>query len=424
MLALVALLVATLVGVALGRLTLPRQTAFRIVIALVLSFNVLWWLAADRRLAEGIGRRHQRAAARILCGAWVILVCWPVVGVLLAAKASPLFDLPVPSGMAVQLWHMGIAVYVVVGGAVKLPLRAGRWLARTTWRGEPIATSPTRRALLRQAAVYAPIVATGGGVLLGLKQQNGFEVNRRTLRLPRLPDRLAGLTVTHLSDIHVGRLVRPDHLPKVVDAVNRLASDLVFMTGDLVDLSNDLLPAGVEALAQIEAPLGLYMIVGNHDLIDDGEAFVRYCRQRGLRLLVNEHRDLSIGGERITLAGLGWSRTEHGTALRPGHVQLAERTLAGAPADRFTLVLAHHPHAFDALAARGVDLTLSGHTHGGQLMLVPPGFGDAGIGRLLFRYVRGLYRQGDSQLVVSSGVGNWFPVRLNAPAEITQLRLT
>jgi hypothetical protein len=82
--------------------------------------------------------------------------------------------------------------------------------------------------------------------------------------------------------------------------------------------------------------------------------------------------------------------------------------------------LAHHPHAFDAAAAAGVPLTLSGHTHGGQLMLNE----QLGFGPAMFRYWSGWYRKGVSQLVVSNGVGNWFPLRVNAPAEIIHLTLT
>ncbi len=92
--------------------------------------------------------------------------------------------------------------------------------------------------------------------------------------------------------------------------------------------------------------------------------------------------------------------------------------------DVFTIALTHHPHAFDPLAAMGVDLTLAGHTHGGQLMLTPPGFPyPIGAGNLLFHYIYGKYRQGRSAMYVTSGAGNWFPLRINAPAEIVQIRL-
>ena len=97
--------------------------------------------------------------------------------------------------------------------------------------------------------------------------------------------------------------------------------------------------------------------------------------------------------------------------------------MAKADPSLFTLALVHHPHAFDALADAGADLTLAGHTHGGQLMLTPQGFPHPVGGGLLFRYIWGEYRRGDAALYVTSGAGNWFPVRINAPAEIVQIRL-
>ena len=87
--------------------------------------------------------------------------------------------------------------------------------------------------------------------------------------------------------------------------------------------------------------------------------------------------------------------------------------------DAFAILLAHHPHAFDAAADAGIPLTLSGHTHGGQLMLSQ----NIGVGPMMFRYWSGIYQKAKSQLVVSNGVGNWFPLRINAPAEIAHITL-
>src|SRR2546421_1200827 len=96
-----------------------------------------------------------------------------------------------------------------------------------------------------------------------------------------------------------------------------------------------------------------------------------------------------------------------------------QRVCALRNRDQFQILLAHHPHAFDPAAAAGIPLTLSGHTHGGQLMLGE----HVGAGPILFRYWSGPYRKGDATLVVSNGVGNWFPLRVNAPAEIAHLTL-
>jgi predicted MPP superfamily phosphohydrolase len=115
-----------------------------------------------------------------------------------------------------------------------------------------------------------------------------------------------------------------------------------------------------------------------------------------------------VRGQAVRILGLRW---DEGDGIASD--------LARRDRDDFTILLAHHPDAFDAAAQADVPLTLAGHTHGGQLMLTP----HFGFGPWLYRYWSGLYRKGASQLVVSNGVGNWFPLRIGAPAEIIFLTL-
>lgn len=283
----------------------------------------------------------------------------------------------------------------------------------------------TRRAFVKTAVVTGPMLGLGGATVTARVQEGRLAVHRHAIAAPWLPARLRGLTITHVSDLHVGRHYRPHMLGRLVEAVNGLKSDMVVVTGDVVDVSNDMLPPAMEAIGQFEHRHGLYQCIGNHDEIDDRDAFVREMRRR-FTLLLNERRTLTIGGERLSLAGLDFSRGESSQGRRRGHSGDAAAALAGYDADREgpVIALAHHPHAFDALAARGVPLTLSGHTHGGQIMLTRPDSGlDAGAGRILFRYVRGWYETNGCRLFVNSGVGNWFPLRIHAPAEVVQIQL-
>jgi predicted MPP superfamily phosphohydrolase len=160
---------------------------------------------------------------------------------------------------------------------------------------------------------------------------------------------------------------------------------------------------------------GAYLCVGNHDLIEDGAEFVSRVKVRA-PLLVNESRVVSIRGCPVQLVGLPWNREE--VLIASSVRRLAGQITPGT----FPILLAHHPHAFDAAAAAGIPLTASGHTHGGQLMLGE----SVGFGPLLYRYWSGLYRKPEhngASLVVSNGVGNWFPLRTFAPAEIIHLTL-
>ncbi len=163
-------------------------------------------------------------------------------------------------------------------------------------------------------------------------------------------------------------------------------------------------------------------MLGNHDHLDDSPELVKRFRAAGLGLLLNESIEVPYLGCRILIAGIDF---EH----KPSRLaSLVDRTLSQGRRRRrhdLTLLLAHHPDAFDAACRQGVDLTLSGHTHGGQVVFSNArGIkGSIGLGSLAFQYPRGLYRHGNCYLYVSSGVGSWFPLRVNCPAEIALLTL-
>jgi uncharacterized protein len=152
-------------------------------------------------------------------------------------------------------------------------------------------------------------------------------------------------------------------------------------------------------------------------LIENGLEFERRVKASDIPFLLDESVIVSVRGSPIQLLGLSWTRARQN---RDQAISLSVRNLLEQrQADVFPILLAHHPHAFDAAAEAEMPLTLSGHTHGGQLMLNER----LGFGPALFRYWSGLYTRGESKLVVSNGVGNWFPLRTNAPAEIIHLTL-
>jgi predicted MPP superfamily phosphohydrolase len=163
------------------------------------------------------------------------------------------------------------------------------------------------------------------------------------------------------------------------------------------------------------APLA--MCVGNHDLFEDGRQFRRRIRAADLNLVANDVMPVTLRGQRIDLLGLDWGTpaAPRAAEIEPHMRDLLARHGGGSA---FPILLAHHPHAFDPARAAGIPLTLSGHTHGGQIMLTP----HFGCG-CVYKYYSGLYSKGNSRLVVSNGVGNWFPLRINAPAEIVHLTL-
>ncbi len=266
-------------------------------------------------------------------------------------------------------------------------------------------------------------VHLSGGRLAERGSVNQFCLNEQQIIVPSLPEGLEGLRIAHVSDLHIGDLVTPRMLPRIVEAVDSLEADLIAVTGDLIDLSMDPLDDVIEALQSLSSPLGTFLVPGNHDYLDDGVAFVRRVQASGLNLMVNQTARLSHNGHSVRIAGIDY-------ASKPNELnRLVRQTLADdatrESAD-LSLLLAHHPHAFDVVRHRDIHLTLSGHTHGGQVVLRqargpkrPISFSG-----LACRYEAGLYGEGDSQLYVTSGVGSWFPWRVKCPAEIACLTLT
>ena len=260
-----------------------------------------------------------------------------------------------------------------------------------------------------------------GRVVNARSVQHIHSINR-DIHTEHLPESLHGLRITHLSDLHIGHLHLPDLLPGIVDRCNRFEADVIAVTGDLVDLSLEPLDKVIEAMKHLTAPLGVYFVAGNHDKLLDGRRFAARMRQAGLKLLHNETTMVRARGCRIAIAGIDFERRRRALGQVVGDTLNRDPDFQGAD---LRLLLAHHPDAFEAAARHGVDLTLSGHTHGGQVMLSNQRGkkGSIGLGSMTYRYPHGLYRRGHYHLHVTSGTGTWFPMRLKCPAEVACLTL-
>jgi hypothetical protein len=271
---------------------------------------------------------------------------------------------------------------------------------------------------LRFGAALLPPVFTVGLTGVAMYQLNQVRVRRFVLPIADLPGALDGMTIAQVSDMHVGRFTKGEVLEKTVRLVNDLRADLVLLTGDLINDALADLDTGLELARKMEARFGLAIIEGNHDLIENPREFETRVRASGISFLLDQSTIMNVREFPVQLLGLRWTRAYgegRDAAIGAEVRKLLEQRSAGA----FPILLAHHPHAFDAAAAAEMPLTLSGHTHGGQLMLNE----QLGFGPAMFRYWSGLYERGASKLIVSNGVGNWFPLRVNAPAEIVHLTL-
>lgn len=376
--------------------------------------GLCWWASA--RVAKRKGPQWVIAifiAAQMLGLGWIVLsrvlrTDW--------AGMPPKFALS-----AVFIWHfIGLGLFVIVA-AVCLPVLLVKALVRLIGRKDAGISANenqwSRREFMRFAAALAPPVFTLSLSGIALAQLNNFRVRRFMIPIRDLPADLAGTTIAQVSDIHIGRFTSGRVLSRMVDVVNALNADLVLLTGDLINDALADLNDGLNLVRSMQSRCGSYLIEGNHDLIENGPEFERRVKASGIPFLLDESMIIPVRGTPVQLLGLSWTRARQNRdeAITASVNQLLQRRQPNV----FPILLAHHPHAFDAAAANQIPLILSGHTHGGQLMLNE----QLGFGPAMFRYWSGLYRRGQSQLVVSNGVGNWFPLRVNAPAEIVHITL-
>ena len=280
------------------------------------------------------------------------------------------------------------------------------------------------RAVLRHAALTRLPIQLSRGRLVQARSQQRLHVTETAVSLQNLHPDLHGLRITHVSDLHIGELIPVQRLPEIVRAVNGLNGDLIAVTGDVIDLHHGVLDDVIDALRQLRAPLGVYLVPGNHDYLHNGQAFIDRMLKAEMPLLINQHRRIARGSAAIDIAGIDYSnkRSRLDRYLRQT-LEPLDRTTSD-----FRLLLSHHPHAFDHAPAHDVNLTLAGHTHGGHVRMPANRRTDSkkrlGLGNLSFRYPHGLYENAGSYLYVTSGLGSWFPLRINCPAEIAQITLT
>jgi hypothetical protein len=380
--------------------------------------SIAWWIWADRRLSAMKTPRRWR----VLMGLALCLMLTGFVWVVLARRET--VDTPVPAALYAVVLLWGLIFLPMLG----LPMMTGWafWSIGENLRklirkpGKPrdsavdsLSKPMSRRELLGTAAVALPVIATFGVAGISLPQTKRFRVREISISLKDLPESLDGMRIAHVTDTHVGKFTRGRILDEIADTTNRLQADLVLLTGDLIDNSIKDLPAALAMIQRMDPRSGLFIIEGNHDLFDDPAEFVRSVRASGVNFLRNESAIAQVRSQAVQILGIAWNRHES---------QMTEDVAAVAKLrqpDAFPILLAHHPHAFDAATRHGIPLTLAGHTHGGQLMLTPT----LGVGPAMFNYWSGLYQNEGRSLVVSNGTGNWFPVRTAAPAEIVHITL-
>ena len=288
--------------------------------------------------------------------------------------------------------------------------------------GRRAVTSPagppalSRRQFLTRVTGGAALAVGSGSVASGMVEARGtHDVIDVEVVLARLPRALDGFTIVQLSDLHTGMTIDRAFVQRVVDRANQLSPDLIALTGDLVDGKVEDLRDDVAPLGQLRARHGVFAVTGNHEYYSGADPWIAEITRLGARYLRNERVTIGDGDASFELAGVD----DHVADGYPGHGENLPRALAGRDPSRALVLLAHQPRQVRRAARHGVDLQLSGHTHGGQIWpwhyIVRLQQGGLLAGR---------YQIDGTQLYVSRGCGYWGPpVRVLAPLEITRVIL-
>jgi uncharacterized protein len=283
----------------------------------------------------------------------------------------------------------------------------------------PPGTDSGRRGFIRESF--------GGVMLVGLygasapaSDTEDLEIVHQTVRLPNLSPRLHGFRFALMSDIHYGFNMNAQELAVYFSALKKLNTGMVLLLGDYVNSRNEEIGPVCEQVKHVRAPFGVYGVTGNHDHAADAEFISRSLREAGVVMLRNEHRILTPNGGTLALIGMD--------AVRSGYPfdYLFAKATKGLDRSVPNILLCHDPKYFEDAAAWGVHLMVSGHTHGGQIVLA------SGLGIVITPaqftsegHVAGLYSEGASQLYVTRGIGvSFVPYRLKCSPEITVITLS
>ena len=285
--------------------------------------------------------------------------------------------------------------------------------------------SPSRRIFLQNtatAACAAPFVAGAYGLFYG---RLNLETTHKSIRLARCPKAFEGFRIAQLSDIHIGPFMTSREVSRYVEIANGLKADLVTLTGDFVTWDPVTQESVVEALARLQAPFGVFGCLGNHEMwTGTQDSMTQLFAARGIRILRQQRAAIVAQRQVLNLIGVDFQPSRSRARAR-GRVRWYLRDIEPlVHPDTVNIFLSHNPNTFERAAELGIDLSLAGHTHGGQVTLefVSPSLSPS---RLITPYVRGWFERNGAQLYVNRGIGTiGVPMRLGARPEITVFELT
>lgn len=278
--------------------------------------------------------------------------------------------------------------------------------------------NPSRRLFLKTAAASFPVVALGSTASGLASSFSRTSFPQISVSYPNLPPALDGFKILHLSDLHLGYYFDLNNLEQTLADAEKYQVHMVVVTGDIADNLN-LMTDATKLIDQLKTPFDKFISIGNHEYFRGIHKSIRKIEAGPIELLLNKHHTMDIHGTKLVIGG-----ADDPVSLRAdihGFLdQSMSETFKDAPESDFKMLMSHRPRALDLAQKHGVDLTLSGHTHGGQV-----GLGGRSFWEIFNEngYLWGLYKNGQSKLYTSAGMGHWFPFRLNCPLEAPVITL-
>jgi uncharacterized protein len=330
-----------------------------------------------------------------------------------------------------------ISLYILVGKILKLIINIPIFiLKRFKVIREKIEKLKTKKSVIRydksrraflttSAALVSGYAFIGSG--LGTIGKDRYEITYRDIKIKNLPEELNNTTITLFSDIHSGSFMDENIMKEYCEVVNSLKSDIIFIPGDLTNTKKEEVHPFTKSFRDLKAKYGVYSTLGNHDYFSDPDYIAgAVINESPIKMLRNESEFINIKGKELCLIGLEDLR-DSGGQRRYIIIDYLNSTLEKTDKKYKELpkiLLCHKPYIYREIFDKNIDLMLSGHTHGGQIVLAKFGNLNFSIASTVSDLISGHYKDGNSNLYISRGIGTvGLPMRLNCPPEITQIKL-
>jgi len=337
-----------------------------------------------------------------------------------------------------------IGLYLLIGKLIKLPFSLSVWILnlfkKTRQMLNDLFSKPPVRKIdkSRRAFLTTTTALVSGyafiGSTVGVLDSHDYEIVYKDIKIDDLPEEIKGTTITLISDTHSGPYMDEEMMRVYAKAINDLRSDIILIPGDLTNSNMLEVHPFVNAFKSLKADKGIYATLGNHDYFSNAEYVAKVVQNNSpIKLLRNDSDIININGKDLCIMGLEDTRQSRSnqdnvimkyldTTIENAKSKLKEKNLDYYEIPKLALI--HKPYFFEEMSDKNIDLILSGHTHGGQVVLAKLGPVNISFAGAVSKFISGLYETGSSKMYVSRGIGSVaLPIRYNCPPEITKITL-